>query len=293
MSLIIWLMLHDSYTYHDCLGSRYTNLRKAIRNQRTVRSFQFALAFRIKCSRMSLNKYAFYTSRKLLETAWSACFEVTNHENYFANEFWLTTNKTPAVESINMVPHWLPISRWPPPAVVSRHKPQLRINSHKWLANQNREDAESDFYLNVTLSAWMRRIGTDSRVVQGQIEAISNPTYSIKCEMVMESVKNFHFGHFGSIVWRKQLTEDNNTHLSWIEWIIRVLLNEGLSLLSHLSFFSNIKRSLLRVQVRIGQFKVAFEYVLTFLVLFDQVWNNFRFFQTIHALQNWLIVFKN
>ena len=187
MTLIIWVMLYESYTYHDFMS--WANGGSPTRNKRTVRSFQCALTFRIKCSRMSLNKYAFYTSRKLLETAWSACFEVTNHENYFANEFWLTTNKTPAVESINMVSHWLPISRWPPPAVVSRHKPQLRINSHKWLANQNREDAESDFDLNVTLSAWMRQIGMDSRVVQGQIEAISNPTHSTECVMVIESVK--------------------------------------------------------------------------------------------------------
>ena len=135
---------------------------------------------------MSLNKYAFYTPRKLLETAWSACFEVKNHENKFANEFWLTTNKTPAVESINTVSLFPPIASWPRD---SRYKPQLRINSHKWLANQNREDAESDFYLNVTLSAWMRRIGTDSRVVQGQIETFPNPTYSIECVMVIESVK--------------------------------------------------------------------------------------------------------
>ena len=257
------------------------------RNQRTVRSFQFALAFRIKCSRMSLNKYAFYTSRKLLETAWSACFEVKNHENYFANEFWLTTNKTPAVESINMVPHWLPISRWPPPAVVSRHKPQLRIKSHKWLANQNREDAESDFYLNVTPSAWMRQIGKDSRVVQGQFGTVPNQTNSTDYIMVGQK------GHFRSIVWRKHLTEDNATRLSWIEWIIRVLLNEGLSLLSHLSFFSNIKRSLLRVQVRIGQFKSRsnmFWHFWSCSIKFETI---SEFFQTLYAPKNWLIAFKN
>ena len=128
-----WLMhlkFNGGCTYH------VTNANK---DQRAAGSFQCALTFRIKCSRMSLNKYAFYTPRKLLETAWSACFEVKNHENKFANEFWLTTNKTPAVESINTVSLFPPIASWPRD---SRYKPQLRIKSHKRLANQIEEAAE-------------------------------------------------------------------------------------------------------------------------------------------------------